>query len=913
MNQSTTNKCHTSHGNNRTLKVEKNTYWGFLDVNVLKTPQNTSMLVCRFLLIVLAYFCTAKLGLMVPYKGTVVALIWVPTGIAVAAILRWGKVSPTPILLAIYSAAVLVELSVKLPLTAALLIGVSNTLAPFCTAYLLDKLDFKGSLIRVQDIWPMLFAALFGMLVSAFGGVAILYIFGLLKANDLANTWLAWWAGDTVGVLLALPLLLNISKENIKSFWHSRYKFLTWFVLFALVEFLMYKILPNSNSQFVLSLLLIVPMLIWVTMHFGILGASSVVIAVTTFTVWVTAQGYGPFYPHDMPQGVGALWIFVVTLVVTMLLISLTQTDLYLAALALRNNEEKLRAIIDGALDAIVSIDESGNLVEFNPAAERIFGYTKQQVVGRPLGEMIIPPVDRKKHNKAHQNFVISGKKHIFDRRLELNAMRSDGSEFPVELTLTSLKDKGLPFVTGFIRDITESKKAEKEIHQLAFYDALTGLPNRRLFHDRLKQVLISKLRVQNYGALLFIDLDNFKVLNDSRGHDIGDLLLMQVAERLNLCLRAQDTVARLGGDEFVIILDTLHESLQQSLMLADGVAEKILHSINQPYYIKEFEHHNSSSIGVSIFSAVDQLADEVLKRADTAMYEAKVSGKNAIRFFDPAMQVAVEKRVEMELQLRGALLHNQLKLHYQIQVDEVGNVLGVEALLRWMSEGNHLAMPAQFIALAEDTGLIVPIGDWVLNAACEQLKKWEANDFTKGLFLAVNVSVKQFRQADFVLKLKALIEATDINPDMLKLEITESVAMDDMSDTITKMRDLRAIGLRLSIDDFGTGYSSFSYLRQLPFSQIKIDRSFVKDITTDMSSETIVNAIILMTKAMDIKVVAEGVETKAQFELLKKHGCKQFQGYFFGRAVPIEVLEENFKEKNSYNSASPKSLLLEI
>ncbi len=869
--------------------------------NMLQKIRINKLLVGKLLLVALAYFITAKLGLMLPYKASIVTLVWLPTGIALAAIMRWGNAS----LGAIYWASVLVNVSSGVSFSASLLIGIGNTLAPFSSASILKRFDFNHRLIRVKDIWLMIVAALIGMLVSATGGVIILNLYGLDSTGKLFATWLAWWGGDTVGILLTLPLLLNISKQNIKKFLQSKSKFLTWFVLLITVEFAIYKIFPNSNSQFVLSVFLVMPMLIWAGMHFGIIGASSVVIVITSFLVWMTAQGYGPFYQPDDSQGELALWIFVVTLVITMLLISIFQSARDVAEVALRNNDEKLRAVVDGALDAIVTVDELGHLVEFNPAAERLFGYRKEHVIGRPMSDVIIPPAFRENHNTAHQQFVKTGKKHIFDQRLELTAMRADGSYFPVELTITSLKDKGLPFVTGFIRDITDRKKAEKDIHQLAFYDGLTSLSNRRLFQDRLNQVLISKSRAKNYGAILFIDLDNFKALNDSRGHDAGDLLLIQVAARLNECLRAGDTVARLGGDEFVIILESLNEDLQQSLTLASGVADKVLQTISQPYNIKEVEHYNSASIGVSIFSAIDQNGDQVLKRADTAMYEAKLAGKNTIRFFDPAMQVTVEKRVEMELQLRGALSRKQLRLNYQIQVDDSGNVLGVEALLRWQNTANEMVMPTQFIQLAEETGLIIPIGDWVLESVCHQLKDWEAKAFTRDLNIAVNVSVKQFRQENFVFKLKAMIETMEINPDRLKLEITESVAMNNIDDNVMKMRDLRSIGLRLSIDDFGTGYSSFSYLRQLPFSQIKIDRSFIKDITIDMSAESIVNAIILMAKAMGIQVIAEGVETKAQFELLKKHGCNQFQGYFFGKPATVELVEQMLKDNSQYNHAS--------
>lgn len=861
----------------------------------LKKHARLIAMASRFFFIVTVYFLTAKLGLMVPYKETIVALVWVPTGIAVAAIMRWGRVS----WFAIYLAATLVELSVNLTFLASLLIATSNTLAPLLTAYFLKRFHFNSSLIRVKDIWLMFITALLGMIISASGGVAVLYFSGLSGFSELPSAWLAWWAGDTVGILSALPLLMNLSKVNIQKFWQARNQFFSWFLLLVLAELTVYKFLPNSSSQFVLSVFLTMPMLIWAAMRFGIVGASAVVIAVSFTAVWITAQGQGPFYQLDASQGILALWFFVVTLIVTMLLISVAQSERDIAELALRNNDEKLRAVIDGALDAIVTVDELGHLVEFNPAAERMFGYDKRQVVGRPIGEVIVPPRHRKRYDKIHKQLVVTGKKSIFDRRLELMAMRFDGEEFPIELTITSLKDHGLPFVAGFIRDTTDSRKADHEIHQLAFYDGLTGLPNRRLLQFRLNQALIATARTKSYGALLFIDLDNFKVLNDSRGHGAGDLLLAEVASRLSDCLREEGTVSRLGGDEFVIVLENLHEDLSQSLMQAGDVAGKLLQAINEPYYIRNVEHYNSASIGVSLFSALDQRNEDVLKRADTAMYSAKAAGKNVIRFFDPAMQIAVQNRVDMELKLRGAVSRQELQLHYQVLVNDMGRVLGVEALLRWVAKGQNVTMPLEFIALAEETGLIIPIGDWVLNTACQQLKAWETNVDAKDLHIAVNVSVRQFRQADFVIKLKALIVKLDINPDMLKLEVTESVAMDDIDDTITKMRDLRAIGLRLAIDDFGTGYSSFSYLRQLPFSQIKIDRSFVKDITTDMSAETIVSAIVLMAKAMGIKVVAEGVETKAQFALLKKHGCNLFQGYLFGKAVPVEALEERLKNKN--------------
>lgn len=487
---------------------------------------------------------------------------------------------------------------------------------------------------------------------------------------------------------------------------------------------------------------------------------------------------------------------------------------------------------------------------------------------------------------------MATGEKHIFDRRLELTAIRADGSEFPVEVTITSIEGKNLPLVTGFLRDITERKRAEEEIRNLAFFDVLTGLPNRRLLLDRLQQALASSARGQNYGALLFIDLDNFKTLNDSRGHDLGDLLLIEVAQRLRHCVRGEDTVSRLGGDEFVVIVEELSNDLQHAIAQAKAVGEKILEAINQPYNLNGSEHHNTSSIGLSLFYGEQTSVDELLKRADTAMYQAKTAGRNTLKFFDPAMQIALEKSIELESQLRLALSQNQLRMHYQMQVDELEHVLGAEALLRWQHPMYGLMSPAHFIPQAEESGLIISIGRWVLQSACQQLKEWESIPQARDLQLAVNVSAKQFRHVDFVAEAKNILAMTGANPHLLKLELTESVVLENIEDTIEKMHALRELGVRFSMDDFGTGYSSLSYLKRLPLSQVKIDQSFVRDIAVDPSDEAIVQAIIGICDTLGLNVMAEGVETKQQFELLKGYGCKQFQGYLFSQPVALAEFE---------------------
>jgi len=446
--------------------------------------------------------------------------------------------------------------------------------------------------------------------------------------------------------------------------------------------------------------------------------------------------------------------------------------------------------------------------------------------------------------------------------------------------------------------DISRRKEAEEKIEHLAFYDTLTSLPNRRLMLDRLEHSFAAGSRHQFYGALLFIDLDNFKTLNDTKGHNIGDQLLTVVAEQLTLCVREGDTVARLGGDEFVVILENLSENAEQSATIAESVGDKILGALNKPFLLQNDDYQSSASIGVSLFRSNEITSDELLKRADTAMYQAKNSGRNALRFYDPAMQAKLEARFTLENDLRIALVQNQFKLHYQMQVNERGEIFGAEALIRWQSPNKGLIPPFEFIPLAEETGLIIPIGQWVLETACDQLKVWESNPLTAKLQLSVNVSVRQFHQPNFTeLVLKTLIDKK-INPTCLKLELTESVVMENIDLAITKMNTLNAAGIHFSMDDFGTGYSSLSYLTQLPLSQLKIDQSFVRNMNVKHVNAVIVQTIIGMAKNLEIEVIAEGVETQQQCDYLKVLGCMLFQGYMFGRPVPVSEFEQHiFKQ----------------
>jgi diguanylate cyclase (GGDEF)-like protein len=440
--------------------------------------------------------------------------------------------------------------------------------------------------------------------------------------------------------------------------------------------------------------------------------------------------------------------------------------------------------------------------------------------------------------------------------------------------------------------DISPRKQAEEKIHHLAFFDALTALPNRRLLMDRLHAALAASARSSQHGALLFIDLDKFKTINDVLGHGVGDQMLIEVAARILGCVRESDTVARLGGDEFVVLMPDLGPDAEQASQRTAMVAEKIRAALSAPYQLKGNAHHSSPSIGVAMYLGSGESADALLRQADMAMYKAKDAGRNTLRFFSTAMQSAVETRAALEADLRHAVARGELRLLYQVQVDDAQRAIGAEALVRWVHPSRGTVSPMQFIPIAEESSLILAIGGWVLETACAQLARWEASAAYGQLSLAVNVNAQQFRQGDFVAIVAGLLARHRFAPARLKLELTESVVLSDVLEVVGTMHALRALGITLSMDDFGTGYSSLSYLKQLPLHQIKIDQSFVRDIITDPTDAVMVRTIIDLARNFGLHVIAEGVETEEQLAFLQRHGCNAYQGYLFSKPVPIEALE---------------------
>jgi diguanylate cyclase (GGDEF)-like protein/PAS domain S-box-containing protein len=567
---------------------------------------------------------------------------------------------------------------------------------------------------------------------------------------------------------------------------------------------------------------------------------------------------------------------------------------------ALIDSEKSMKlasSIYQSNADAIVVTDENNLVVDVNPAFTRITGYTLQDVIGKNPRIMQSGKHDKEFYRQMWQAILNEGywQGEIWDKR-------KDGEIFAklAHITVLHRADGSVYRHVAQFSDITEKKQKDELIFWQANYDSLTCLPNRRMLNDRLEHALAANKRSEDCGALMFLDLDKFKILNDTLGHDYGDMLLVEVAKRIKSCVREVDTVSRIGGDEFVVLLENLGSNSKDAAQIAAQIAENIRACLSTPYQLKDKTHHSSPSIGVSLICDNHESADELIKQADIAMYQAKESGRNAIRFFDPEMQHSVETLAALESDLRQAVRERQLQLFFQIQLDHNHRPIGAEALVRWIHPTRGMVSPSEFIPFAEESSLILEIGHWVLDTACQQIAAWGRNELARNLVLAVNISARQFKQSDFVEQVAAIVQKHCIEPSCLKLEITESIALGDIDAMVAKMYELKhKIGITLSLDDFGTGYSSLSYLKRLPLDQIKIDQSFIRDMTTDIGDAVMVKTIIDMSQNFSLNVIAEGVETEAQLALLKQYGCLAFQGYLFGKPMPLKEFEALLKQES--------------
>jgi diguanylate cyclase (GGDEF)-like protein/PAS domain S-box-containing protein len=573
-----------------------------------------------------------------------------------------------------------------------------------------------------------------------------------------------------------------------------------------------------------------------------------------------------------------------------MLIIAASAVALYLRQSRLTEADLRVSATAFESQQGMLISDAENVILRVNKAFTDITGYAAGDVIGQTPHMLSSGRHDAAFYAAMWRSIEKNGawQGEIWNRR-------KNGEVYPEWLSISAVKNASgsVSHFVAAIADITHRKAAEEEIKHLAFFDPLTQLPNRRLLMDRLHQSQALSSRSGRNGALIFIDLDNFKDLNDTLGHDKGDQLLQQAAKRFSDCVRDGDTVARLGGDEFVVMLEGLNENYQEAATQAKFVGQKILSVLNQPYKLAEIEYQSSSSIGITLFGNAVVSVDDLLKQADLAMYQAKAAGRNTLRFFDPDMQAVVMARASLESDLRIGVMSNQFLLYYQPQVDGNGHITGAEALIRWQHPRRGMVSPAEFIPAAEESGLILPLGNWVLETACAQLAEWATRPETAHLTLAVNISARQFHQPSFVDHVLVLLEGTGADPQKLKLELTESMLLNDVEDIITKMLALRSRGVVFSLDDFGTGYSSLSYLKRLPLDQLKIDQSFVRDMLSDPNDAAIACTIVTLGQSLGLTVIAEGVETVEQQVFLAEHGCLACQGYLFGRPLPLLAFEK--------------------
>jgi len=559
-----------------------------------------------------------------------------------------------------------------------------------------------------------------------------------------------------------------------------------------------------------------------------------------------------------------------------------------------QQTEEELRiaATTFQSHDAVVITDAEGTILRINQAYTDISGYQAEEVVGRNASVLNSGIHDKTFFPRVFQELEKKGQweGEIWNRR-------KNGECFAERITITAVTDGStVSHYVGIFSDISDKKASEEEIKKLAFYDPLTSLPNRRLLLERLEQAVISSKRHNHCGAVIYMDLDHFKTLNDSLGHQVGDELLIQVAKRIKSVIREEDTACRLGGDEFVVLIAGYDSSVTEMIEQAAVVAEKIREKINKPFHFSNTKQLFSSSLGVSVFPDSVEEPEQILEQADTAMYRSKQSGRNLVSFFSATMQQEHNRKANLERLLQTALSQEQFVIYYQGQMNAKGELLSAEALLRWIHPDQGMVSPAEFIPIAESSHLIVDIGSWVLMEVCRQIKTWQQ----AGLQLdhvAVNISPRQFRQKDFVQQIQNAVNNAEIEAKFLMIELTEGIVIDDINDTIAKMLQIQAMGIAISIDDFGTGYSSLAYLKQLPLSQLKIDQSFIRDISIDTSDEVIVEAIIALAHKLELEVIAEGVETQEQLQFLQEKGCEQFQGYYFCRPVPAEEVFNNYSD----------------
>ncbi len=806
------------------------------------------------------------------------------SGFALAALLIGGRQYAWAVFLGGISAqAILGE-----PLLVALTTSAGDTLEALCGVWLLNR--NKDFCIRLQSLEAYLRLVLLGgALSAAVAAVAvntILLTSGILMLADYRHAFLHWWLSDTLGIILFTPFFL--ATWRMQSDWRNKGRVAEFLVLTSLTILAGEAIfigrwhgiwLDQVAKGYWMFLILT-----WSALRLGICETVILLTLTAVYALIGVMQGGGVFLSGDIAANLADYWIYMLTLSVSSMALAT-----YFNQLRQVKAELRIAATTFESHEGILITDANGIILRVNNAFTKVTGYLEKEAIGRNPSFL-----QSGRHDAAFYAAMWECIRKTGIWEGEIWNRRKNGAIYPEFLSITAVRgqDGKIANYIGSFNDISTSKAAEDEIRNLAFYDSLTHLPNRRLLLDRLRQALITSARSGKKGALLFIDLDNFKTLNDTHGHDVGDMLLLQVAERLTACVREVDSVARLGGDEFVVMLEDLGQEDIEAAAKAEVIGEKIIASLNVPYRLGSLDHYSTPSIGAAMFGNQEQGVDELLKQADIAMYQAKHSGRNTLRFFDQDMQESINARSRMEAALRKAIGGEQLQLYYQPQVDSKQHLTGVEALIRWQHPERGQISTAQFISLAEETGLIFAIDAWVLETACKQLKAWQQNVYTRELVLTINISAKQFYQRDFVSRVQSAVLRNEINPRRLMLELNENMMLMNIGTLSATMNELKNIGVQLALGHFGSGYFSLQQLRKLPVDQIKIDQSFVMDISNNGDNNAIIGTIMAVADRLNLDVIAEGVETAEQRQRLLNKECMHFQGYLFGKPAPIEEIE---------------------
>lgn len=842
----------------------------------------------------LCYFAGAQVTAFYYPIGEKFSLLSFPSGIALAALLIFGvRYWPGVALGAFFSAY-----AAGFPPGAALLDAVGNTLQPTVSLWLLSlpSLAFDRRINRLRDYLQLIvIGAVLGPVVGAPFAAAAEALRDVQPGMSLLAVSWAWWMGSVLGVSVLTPVLLVFNRQKIKLA-EVRLEGVIAFAILALWSGAVFGGWFADVTGLYAQGFTLFPLICWIALRFGQRAAMPATMLVLAFTFYGAHAGVGHFADDMALTGLRNLWLYNVML-------TITGSVLATVTIERRQNLGKLRQaarVFESTQEALMITDLVGRILSVNPAFTDITGYEPVEVLGNNR-EML----QSARHEATFFEAQRQQLEHSGRWQGEVWNRRKNGETYPEWQTISTVTDeegRALNYVTVF-SDISLLKVSQERLEYLAHHDVLTGLPNRLLFRDRLEHAIQRADRGGSKLAVLFLDLDRFKHVNDSLGHTVGDALLQEVASRLRTFLRRDDTLARLGGDEFTILMEGLRQGKDASVL-----AEKLIQALGEPFQLQSYELLVGASIGISIYPQDAQSAESLLRNADAAMYRAKDNGRNTHRFYSKDMTTTALERVVLEAQLRHAIEQEQLQLHYQPEVDLVtGELVGLEALVRWKHPGKGFIEPSRFILLAEETGLIVPLGEWVLRAACTQGKKWLDAGVDFGS-LAVNVSASQVLRGTLRQCIERVLRETGFPPERLEIEINESFIMRQPNQSIDHFTAIRELGVQLAIDDFGTGHSSLAYLKQLPIDKLKIDRSFVRDLPEDINDAVIAKAVIALGHSLQFRVIAEGVETLGQRDFLRLQGCDEAQGFLYSQpmdATRAEKLVRTFSQHRP-SSASP-------